>query len=148
MTLVRALVIGLAVAAGATAADDKKPSPFDAEKLVGSWKLTAVVKDGDKMEKPGGDVTVIKDKITFKAPDDMTFEFGYKLDPKTDPAGIDLEILAPEGFKGAKAKGIIALDGENVKLAYHPMNGDRPKNFEAKKGSGEFAFEWKKVEKK
>ena len=117
------------------------------EAIVGKGSLTAGMKDGVKMDKPEGEVTVTKDKITFKGSDGMVFEFGYTLDVKAIPAAIDMEILAPEGFKGAKAKGIIAVEKDVVKLAYHPMNGYWPKDFAAKKGSGEHAFEWKKAEK-
>lgn len=149
MALARAVVVGLGLvlAAGAAAEDDKKPA-LDPEKLIGGWKITAGTRDGNKAENAAGDVTVTKDKITMKVSDDMVFEFGYKLDPKASPATIDMEILAPEGFKGAKANGIVALDKETLKLAYHPMGGARPKDFEAKKDSGEFSFELKKAEKK
>ena len=157
MTPMRAMVVGLALTMPAfaddpkpkAAKDDAKPAAkFDPASLVGAWTVTAGTKDGVKMDKPGGDVTVTKDKITFKAPDGMVFEFGYTVDAKATPAAIDLEILAPEGFKGAKAKGIVTVDKDVAKLAYHPMMGERPKGFEAKKDSGEFSFEWKKAEKK
>ena len=51
-----------------------------------------------------------------------------------------MEILAPEAFKGAKAKGIVTVDGDTLKLAYHPMGGDRPTKFESAKDSGVFYF--------
>lgn len=146
MTRISTMVCGLVFAA--TAAADDKPAKLSPEALVGAYTLTAGTKDGAKMDKPAGDVTVTKDKITFKGSDGTVFEFGYTLDAKATPAAIDLEILAPEGFKGAKAKGIVAVEKDTVKLAYHPMMGDRPKGFEAKKDSGEYAFEWKKAEKK
>lgn len=149
MTLVRTLVLGFGLVAAAAAADDAKPADkLTPEALVGKWALTAGTKDGAKMDKADGDVTFTKDKIAMKGPDGSMFEFSYKLDPKAAPAAVDLEILAPEGFKGAKAKGIVAVEKDVLKIAYHPMEGDRPKDFAAKKGSGEFSFELKKAEKK
>lgn len=145
----RGLMIGFVLAAftiGAVA-DDKKPS-LDPDKLVGEWKLTAGTKNGDKIDNISGDVKFTKDKITMKGENDMVFEFAYTIDGKSDPAAIDMEILAPESFKGGKALGIVALDGETFKLAYNPFVRERPKDFEAKKDSGEFSFELKKAENK
>ena len=68
---------------------------------------------------------------------------GYKLDPKTKPMNIDMEILEGiEGTKGSKAEGIVELKGEVLKLAYSIEKGKRPKNFEGKEG---FMFEFKKA---
>ena len=151
MTLIRAAVVGLiaAVAAPVARADDK-PAKFDAEKVAGTYTLTAGVKDGKKHDaKDLKDLTLVvaKDTIELKSPDG-TFKFGYKIDATKTPAAIDLEILDGPVGKGSKAKGIVALDGDTLKIAYHPMDGDRPKDFECKEGSGCFGFTAKKAAKK
>ena len=146
--MTRILTLGLAFSLLAVAsAKVKAPAKFDATKLVGVWTLTAGVKDGEKLEKAAGDVTITKDKIALTN-DGQTFEFSYKVDATTTPASIDLEILAPDAFKGAKAKGIAAIDGKTFKLAYHPMGSERPKTFDGKKGSGEYTFTLTASEKK
>jgi uncharacterized protein (TIGR03067 family) len=147
VTRITTLACGL-LATLIAAGDDPQPAALKPELLIGTWTLTAGVKDGVKWDKPEGDVTVTKDKIALKAEDGTVFEFGYKLDLKAKPVAIDLEILAPEGFKGAKAKGIIAVENNVTKLAYHPMMGDRPQNFNAKKETGEYMFEWTKKSEK
>ena len=87
-----------------------------------------------------------KQFITIPAGGDMKFVMAYKLDTKANPVTIDMEIKegpVPEG----KAKGIIAIEGEQLKLCYHPTGGDRPKKFEATKDNGAFYFVLKKAAK-
>ena len=104
-------------------------------------------KAGEKQEKIEGAITITKDKLTLKA-GDMTFVFGYKLDPKTTPAGIDMHIIEPEAFKDGKAKGIVKLADGKVTLCYHPMGGDRPKEFKSTKENGHHLFVVKKKDAK
>ena len=152
MRLVRAIVLGLVmVAVSAVVAEDKKAAKLDPEKLVGSWKIVEGSKAGEKAgaDATKGAITLTKDKITL-ADGDMKFEFSYKVDTKVEPTAIDMEIVQPDALKGAKAKGIIKLDGGKVTLCYHPMNGDRPTKFESTKDNGNYMFvlEAKKAEKK
>ena len=149
--MTRLPLFGLAaalVAVSLAAADDAKPGTLDPAKLVGTWDFTDGMKDGEKLpkEKLKNPVTFTKDTISLKT--EEVFSFKYTLDPAAAPAGIDLEITAPDAFKGAKAKGIVALDKDELKLSYDPAGGDRPKDFDAKKGSGNFSFVLKKSEKK
>jgi uncharacterized protein (TIGR03067 family) len=57
----------------------------------------------------------------------------YKVDATKSPAAIDFTIdEAPvQEAVGSKAKGIVALDGDTLKLCYNPMGGDRPTKFES-----------------
>ena len=141
-------LLGLAVGLLAvTAAADDKPTPLDPAKLVGDWTIVEGTKAGDKTEKAGGPVTVTKDKMTLKN-EDITFVFGFKLDEKATPAAIDFTILEPDSFKDGKAKGIIKLADGKVTLCYHPMGGDRPKEFKSTKEDGNFLFVMKKKDDK
>jgi uncharacterized protein (TIGR03067 family) len=135
-----------------TADDTPKAAPktatFDPAKLVGDWTYVSGMKAGEKVEKDRleGKVTFTKDRITIPAGGDMKFVMAYKLDTKANPATIDMEIKegpVPEG----KAKGIIAFDGEQLKLCYHPTGGDRPKKFESTKDNAAFYFVLKKAAK-
>lgn len=132
MTLVRALVVTLAVA-GVGMAEDKPA--FDAAKLAGTWKFTAGTKAGEKadmsMLKDGAMFT--KDTITLK--NEMgTFEFKFKVNAKASPATIDLEMTAPEAFKGTKSLGLIKLEGDTLTLIYNTdMDAKRPAKFESTK---------------
>ena len=144
MTLVRAMVV-MAAVAGATVAADEKPA-FDAAKLVGSWKITEGTKAGEKSDaaKLKSPAVFAKDTIDFKT-EDGAFKFKYAADGKADPATIDLEILEPDGFKGAKAKGLLKLDGDTLTLVYNPdAEGKRPEKFESTKENKFFLFAMKK----
>jgi uncharacterized protein (TIGR03067 family) len=149
MVLVRVLVLGLAAAlVSAASAQDK--AKLDPAKLVGTYTFVEGVKDGEKVPADnfkGLTVTIAKDGMVMKTPDG-NFEFKYTVDATKTPATIDLEIVKGPVGEGSKSKGIIALDGTTLKLAYHPMGGERPKDFECKKGSGCQAFTLKKSDKK
>lgn len=151
MTLVRVLVLGAAVAlVTSVGAQDKKAAPLDPAKLMGTYTFVDGVRDGEKLPADNFKaltVTVTKDKLMMKTPDG-NFEFKYTVDATKTPAQIDLEILEGPVGKGAKSKGIVALDGTTLKLAYNPTEGDRPKDFDCKKGSGAHGFTLKKGEPK
>jgi uncharacterized protein (TIGR03067 family) len=144
-------ILGLTVAvlfAGLATADDKKDAKFDAGKMEGKWSITAGSKNGDKADtdKYKDAIEITKEKITLKTPDG-TFVFKYTVDDKTSPATINLEIVEPEGFKGTKAAGIVKMDGDSLVLCYPAMGGDKPKDFDAKKDSGNYSFTMKKAAK-
>jgi uncharacterized protein (TIGR03067 family) len=152
MTLIRvagfvlAAVLVAAFATGATA--DDKEKKFDAAKMVGSYKFVSGVRDGKKVEEKNFKeiaLVVGKEDMVLKTADG-DFKFGYKIDASKSPVAVDLEILDGPVGKGAKSKGIITLDGDTLKLAYNPMDGDRPKDFDGK--GGNFSFTVKKAEAK
>jgi uncharacterized protein (TIGR03067 family) len=148
MTLVRVAGFALAFAFASAAADDKQPAKFDAAKMVGSYKFVSGVRDGKKVDEKNFKelaLTVDKKEMVLKSPDGE-FKFGYKIDASKSPVAIDLEILDGPVGKGAKSKGIVSLDGDTLKIAYHPMEGDRPKDFDGKDGN--FSFTVKKAEPK
>jgi len=63
------------------------------------------------------------------------FVIKYTLDTKASPVTIDMEITdgpAPE-VKGGKAKGIVEVKGDEFKIAYEPMGGERPTKFDGEK---------------
>jgi uncharacterized protein (TIGR03067 family) len=145
--------IALLVCVAWVSADDKpkaepKAATFDAAKLVGDWTYVSGMKAGDKVEKDRleGKVTFTKDRITIPAGGDMKFVMAYKLDTKASPATIEMEIKEGPVNEG-KARGIIAIEGEQLKLCYHPTGGDRPKKFESTKDNGAFYFVLKRAAK-
>ncbi|MBY0513423.1 MAG: TIGR03067 domain-containing protein [Gemmataceae bacterium] len=152
MTLVRTLVLGAAVVflGTATAQDAKQPAKLDPAKVLGSYTFAEGVKDGDKVPADhlkALTLAVTKDQMVMKTPDG-DFKFKYTIDASKSPARIDLEITDGPIGKGAKSKGIIALDGDTLKLAYSPDEGERPKDFDCKKGSKAQCFTLKKADEK
>ena len=147
MTLVRAMVLAAAVAGFAVAADDKPA--LDGGKLAGNWAVTGGSKAGEKVDtsKYKNPAVFTKDTIGLKT-EEGEFEFKYTVDAKASPAAVDLEITKPEGFKGAKAKGILKADGDKLTLCYNPEpDGKRPEKFESTKDNKFFLFEMKKAAK-
>lgn len=147
--MVRSLVLGAAALLVSVAvADDKKDAAkINPTKLVGAYTFVSGVRDGqpvDAKDFKGIAFTITKESMVLKTPDG-DFKFGYKIDASKAPAALDLEILDGPVGKGAKAKGIIAQTGGTVKIAYNPMGGDRPKDFDGKKGTGDFSFTVKKA---
>lgn len=131
-----ALVLGLVVALGALSADEKKDAAaFDASKMVGTWEYKSGEKSGQKVgeEALKPKVKVTKDTITV-GEGDMLFEFKYTVDAKASPAAIDMTMTKSPFNMELKAKGIVAVEGDEMKLCYNPTEGgDRPAKFDGAK---------------
>lgn len=138
--LVSLLVLFLAVAV--TAADDapKKDAGFDAAKLVGDWTYVSGTRAGEKVPKEhlAGKVTITKDTMTLPAGPDKKILLAYKVNAKTSPVNLDMEIKEGPG-KGGKADGIVELKGDNLKICYAGP-GKRPTKFESTKENEAFYF--------
>lgn len=151
MTLVRVLVLGAAVGLVSVAdAQDKKAAKVDPAKLPGTYEMVSGVRDGEKVPADhfkGVSLIVTKDEMELKTADG-SFKFAYKVDASKSPAALDLEITDGPVGKGMKGKGILAVDGDTLMLAYNPGGGDAPKDFEGKKGTGAHSFTMKKAAKK
>jgi uncharacterized protein (TIGR03067 family) len=140
----------------------------DAKNLQGEWKMVKIqVNDAEVMidAPPGvGDphqkVTIKDDKVAYniwvRAPLNFNIvkDGAFKLDTKQDPKAIDMT------FKHEKVvrKGIYALDGDNLKIAYILPNDNindlekemaRPKGFDSRDPNGIlFTFTTKREGKK
>jgi hypothetical protein len=65
----------------------------------------------------------------------------YTLYAMSKPVGIMLEMTESPFGAGAKAEGIIEVNGDDLKLCYAAApDGKAPKSFEAKQGSGHHCF--------
>jgi uncharacterized protein (TIGR03067 family) len=132
-----ALTLGLTLALGAlAAADDKKDGKkFDASKLEGTWEFKSGTKNGTKVaeEMLKGKVKITKDMISM-GEGDAHFEFKYTVDATKSPAAIDMTMTKSPFNMEAKAKGIITVDGDELKLCYNPDGaGERPTKFDGEK---------------
>jgi uncharacterized protein (TIGR03067 family) len=130
--------------------EDAKAKAFDPAKLVGVWNITAGERGGDKVDKDRlqAKITITKDTITIPA-GDQKFVIGYKIDPKADPASIDMVIKEGPGADG-QALGIVAWGDDGFKLCYVTKEGPetkRPKKFESTKDNNAFLFHLKPVKK-
>jgi uncharacterized protein (TIGR03067 family) len=136
------------IAVTGLACAEEKPK-FDAAKLVGKWKFTEGTKAGTKVEAKNleTDVTFTKDTVTLEGGGEKHV-MKYKVDATKSPIQVDFE--GEEGpAKGFKAEGILAIDGDTVKLAYSTnipgFDGKRPEKFESTKDNKAFLFVMKKA---
>lgn len=142
--------LALVACIGLAHADDKpKSAPkttFDAAKMLGDWTYVSGEKSGEKLPKDRlqGTVKITKDKLTIPSGTDKPFIMAYKLDTKNNPVTIDMEIKDGPIAEG-KAKGIVAVDGDTLKIAYHPTGGARPMKFESTKENDAFFFVLKRA---
>src|SRR5262249_54455282 len=95
-------------------------------------------------ERLAAKVTIKKDELHIPAGPDMKFIMGYKIDASKSPSAIDMDIKDGP-VKEGKAVGIIALDGDTLKLCYDPMGVTRPTKFESTKDNGAFSFVLKRA---
>ena len=148
MRTLLAAVVGFVFLVG-TQADDK----FEADKLNGTWKVTAGKKAGTDISEDAKKtvVAITKDKLTMTmntAMGEMKFDFKYTIDAKATPVSIDLEITDGPIGKGEKRKGILVLKDDELKLAYAVEAGDdRPTKIDDAKAHC-FTLKREKVEKK
>ncbi len=136
-------LLGLAVLGCllASAAAEEK-AKLEPAKLAGTWTYVSGERSGVKVPAENlkqGTVVITKETITLKS-DQGKFVMKYELDPSRTPCRINMEITEGAQGVGAKSEGIIALDGDRLKLCYPPMGGDAPKEFSAKDGSGLHLF--------
>jgi uncharacterized protein (TIGR03067 family) len=118
-------------------AEEKEAAKLDPAKLVGTWTYVSGETDGKKVSPDRfkkGSVEITKDTITLKSPEG-DFTISYSVDASKTPARISMKITKGPQGEGAKADGIIALKGDELKLCYPAMGGEAPKEFRTKEGS-------------
>ena len=74
----------------------------------------------------------------------MYWKVKFAIDPSKSPKTIDYEITGGPAV-GAKQLGIYELNDDTCKLCVGKLNGGRPKNFDATRGTGNTASTWKRV---
>ena len=144
------VVVSTVLLAVVVSVQAEEKAKFDATKLAGTWTVVSGEKEGTKSaaEALKGKVEITKDtiKITAKDPDgkDMVFLMKYKVDADKTPATIVID--GTEGpVKDQTVKGIVAFDGDNLKLCYALPGEDFPKDFKTKEGSKTHSFVLKKA---
>ena len=74
----------------------------------------------------------------------MYWKVKFAVDPSKNPKTIDYEITGGSAV-GAKQFGIYEFNDDTCKLCVGKLNGARPKNFDAARGTGNTASTWKLV---
>jgi len=122
------------------AADDKDAAAKkEREKIVGTWKVITMERDGNKIDEDmATQFSVVFDaegKWTLKIAGNDLMDGTSAIDPTKKPKEIDFK-YSQDGDEKV-LKGIYELDGEKFKVCYGSPGADkRPSGFEAKAGSG------------
>ncbi len=126
------LVCVLLVAADAKDKEKKADDP-----LAGTWKVSALVANGQEREQAKGSTYTFADgKVTMKGQRGERVST-YKLDTSKKPATIDLTAQGGER-NGQTTKGIYEVKGDEVKLCIALMpDAERPKAFASAADSGQ-----------
>lgn len=123
--------VGALLLAVGTLGADEKQTKFDAAKLVGDWNYVSGIKHGEKIDPDHLKNKVVITKETITLTGDMKFVMKYKLDTTKNPVGISMEMTESPFGAGAKAIGIISVNGDELKLCYDPEGKKAPQKFEA-----------------
>jgi uncharacterized protein (TIGR03067 family) len=130
------------------AVDDTKSSRHDreVERHQGTWLVTSFVSDGTEAapEIVGSIRRVVKgDHVVWKRDGKSFAGTTVELDPTRAPKTID---VIPDGgpSRGKRVLGIYKLEGDILTICMAGVDQDRPKEFEAKKGSGRTLMTFKR----
>jgi uncharacterized protein (TIGR03067 family) len=130
------------------AADDTKSSPREreVERHQGTWLVTSFVSDGTEAapEIVNSIRRVVKgDHVVWKRDGKNFAGTTVELDPDAAPKTID---VIPDGGKsrGKRVLGIYKLDGDILTICMAGVDQDRPKEFDARKGSGRTLMTFKR----
>ena len=136
------------VVAGACAAE-KEIDANVASRMTGTWSCVAATING----KPLADTTVKKLHLTMTATryktergDEVLFDSTYRLDTTKTPMLISM--VGTEGdLAGKEAQGIIAVEGDTLKICYTMPGKPRPVSFASATNSEAYLIIWKREKK-
>lgn len=140
-------VLGALLACVLLAADSNEDqAKKDLEALAGTWAMTALEVEGEKVseERIQGTELVIKDGKYIVTARGQSYETAITLDPSKKPKEIDMTFKdGPNKDKVQRA--IYELEGDTFKLcrSRDPDFG-RPKDFTTSPGTGLFVIVWKR----
>ena len=128
--VVLALVVGFLVGAEDPKKDKGKK---DATVLEGTWVVISVMADGKERDEGKDAQLVFKGKTVTHKTKDNEEKGTFTADPKKKT----FDLTPSDGpKKGMTLKGIYQLKGDELKMCFQPQGKDRPKDFNAQKGSG------------
>jgi uncharacterized protein (TIGR03067 family) len=134
------LVLGVAILMGA---DDPKK---ELAKLDGTWRAVSMEVDGNKFaadDVKAYSVTIKDGKYVAKMGNDAYNEGSLKIDASKKPKSID--VMPSKGDnEGKTMAGIYEIDGDTLKICLAQPDGERPREFESKAGSGRLNVVYKK----
>src|SRR4051812_28052741 len=119
-----------------------------AQQLQGIWQAISAVVSGQEI--PAEDVNSIRltltaTRFTTQRGAETLFDSDYTADRTKSPMQIEM-IGAGGDFRGKRALGIYAFEGETLQLCYKMPGFQRPTGFASPPGSGAFLIALKRIE--
>jgi uncharacterized protein (TIGR03067 family) len=116
-------------------------------RMTGAWSCVAATING----KPLSETTVKKLHLTMtdtryktERGDEVLFDSTYRLD--TTKAPVHISMVGTEGdLIGKEARGIIAVEGNMLKICYTMPGKPRPSTFESPANSEAYLIIWKRA---
>ena len=109
----------------------------DVSKLVGTWTVSGEESGGTKVAADkfkGKEVKITRDTITCNDKDGKCeMAARYEIDTSATPWKIKMTCTEGEQ-KGKEMKGVVQLEGDNLKLCYAKPDGEAPTKFDTKEG--------------
>jgi len=141
-------MVATLVVAGACAAE-KEINVNVTSRMTGTWSCVAATING----KPLADTTVKKLRLTMtgtryktERTDEVLFDSTYRLD--TTKAPMHINMVGTEGdLAGKEAHGIIAVEGDTLKICYTMPGKPRPGSFASATNSEAYLIIWKREKK-
>jgi uncharacterized protein (TIGR03067 family) len=144
-----ALVIALAAqTVTSTLAADPDAIKKDIGRFQGEWTMVSGAADGVPI--PDYMFSQIRqvfreEQMTGTISGTMYWKVKFAIDPSKSPKTIDYQIIGGPAA-GTKQLGIYELNEDTCKLCVGKLNGERPKTFDARSGTGNTASTWKRVQ--
>jgi len=127
------VAVAVSVVGARQALADKKETPKDEEKILGTWALMSYEEGGrnapQEAIKEAKVIIAADGKMTVKHGDGKVVEGTYKLGPAKKPKEFSFT-----NDKGQTKLGIYKLDGDTLTVCYD-RSGGRPAEFASKEGT-------------
>ena len=137
--------IGILVAAAALAAE-KETSANLASQATGRWSCAAATINGKPLSETSAKklhLTMTATRYKTERNDEVLFDSTYRLDTTKTPAHINM--VGTEGdLIGKEAQGIIAVEGDTLKICYTMPGKPRPVAFASPTNSEAYLIVWKR----
>ena len=139
------------VIAGSTfaLAAEKETSANLASRVTGTWSCAAATINGQPLSEASVKklhLTMTDTRYKTERNDEVLFDSTYRLDTSKSPAHINM--VGTEGeVAGKEARGIIALDGDTLKICYTMPGKPRPVSFASATNSEAYLIVWKREKK-
>jgi uncharacterized protein (TIGR03067 family) len=145
MRLLTLLVFAAGACAAAFAGGSTDANNRDLARMQGTWTLVSGEENGRKLSaevRATGRLTIEGDQHILDV-NEMFIEGTHKINAAVTPKTIDSTDLAGP-FKGRVLRGIYQLTDNEFTVCFAAHGKERPKDFTAKAGSGNFIHRWQR----